>query len=174
MSTITLSSAFLPIFKRALRNLDHFIDKGLASAAARKFNPDVLAQSRLAPDMLPLTSQVRIACDAAKLAVARVGGLSAPKFEDNETTLAELKTRIASTLAWLDSVPADVLDGREDVDVTFPVGREATRTLKGADYLRHWALPNVMFHVTTTYALMRHNGVELGKQDFLLGPDEAL
>ncbi len=172
--TITLTSAFLPVFKRALRNMDHFIDKAQASAASRKFSPDVLAQARLAPDMLPLTSQVRIACDAAKLAVARVGGLSAPKFEDNETTLAELKTRIASTLAFLESVPADALDGREDVDVTFPVGREATRTLKGADYLRHWALPNVMFHVTTTYALLRHNGVDLGKQDFLLGPDEAI
>jgi hypothetical protein len=174
MSTITLTSAFLPVFKRALRNLDHFLDKGLAHAEARKFSPDVLAQSRLAPDMLPLTAQVRIACDAAKLAMARVGGLEAPKFEDKETTLPELKARIAATLAWLDSLPANALDGREDQDVTFPVGREATRTLKAADYLRHWALANVMFHVTTTYALLRHNGVALGKQDFLLGPDESL
>jgi hypothetical protein len=172
--TISMYQASVPLFQRQLGAMLNWLEKAEAHAQARKFDANNYLQLRLAPDMLPFVSQIRIASDAAKGCVARLAGVEIPKFEDNETTLAELKTRIASTLAWLDSVPADVLDGREDVDVTFPVGREATRTLKGADYLRHWALPNVMFHVTTTYALMRHNGVELGKQDFLLGPDEAL
>jgi uncharacterized protein len=129
----------------------------------------VLVGVRLAPDMLPFAAQIRIACDAAKLAVARIGGIEAPKFEDNETTFAELRARVAKTLEWLATVPADKLDGREEIDITFPVGRDKTRTLKGEAYLKHWALPNFFFHVTTAYALLRHNGVDLGKQDYLLG-----
>lgn len=170
---ITLSSASLPIFKTALTNLDHCLAKAQANAAARKFDPNVLAGARLAPDMLPFAAQVRIACDAAKLAVARIGGLESPKFEDNEVTLEDLRQRIAKTQAWLATVPADALDGREDVDVTFPVGRDKTRTMKGEAYLKHWAIPNFFFHVTTAYALLRHNGVDLGKADYLAGPQAA-
>ncbi|MEJ7138769.1 DUF1993 domain-containing protein [Amphibiibacter pelophylacis] len=169
MTTITLTSAFLPVLTTALNNLDHCLAKAQANAAARGFDPDVLAGVRLAPDMLPLTAQVRIACDVAKLGVARVAGLEAPKFDDTETTLAQLRERIAKTLAWLATVPAGALDAQEAKDITFPVGRDKTRTMQGADYLRHWVLPNVFFHVTTTYALLRHNGVDLGKIDFLLG-----
>ena len=108
---ITLTSATLPVFQNLLRNLAHCMDKAEANAAARKFSPDVLVGARLAPDMLPFAAQIRIACDAAKLGVARVSGLEAPKFDDNETTFAELKGRIVKTLAWLDTVPADALDG---------------------------------------------------------------
>jgi uncharacterized protein len=167
--SITLSSASLPIFNRMLGNLSHFLDKAQASAESRKFDPTVLLQARLAPDMLPFTTQVLIACDTAKLAVARLAGVDAPKYEDNEKTIAELKARIDKTLAYIASVPAASLNGREDIEITFPVGRDKTRTLKGGDYLNHWALPNFFFHVTTAYALLRHNGVALGKADYMVG-----
>jgi hypothetical protein len=166
---ISMSSASLPIFRTMLGNLAHLMDKGLAHAQARKFDPQVLVTSRLAPDMLPFSRQIQIACDAAKNGVARMSGVEAPKFEDNEATFEELRARIAKTLAWLETVPADKLDGCEDKEITFPVGREATRTMKGEAYLKHWALPNFFFHVTTAYAILRHNGVELGKADYLAG-----
>jgi hypothetical protein len=166
---ITMASASLPIFRTTLRNLSHVLDKSLAHAQARKFDPLVLTGARLAPDMLALNRQIQIACDGPKNGVARLTGLEAPKFDDNETTFEELKARIAKTLAWLDTVPADKLDGTEDKDITFPVGREATRTMKGEAYLKHWMLPNFFFHVTTAYAILRHNGVELGKTDYLAG-----
>jgi hypothetical protein len=166
---ISMSSASLPIFRTMLANLAHLLDKGLAHAQARKFDPQVLAASRLAPDMLPFNRQIQIACDAAKNGVARISGVEAPKFEDNETTFDELRARVAKTLAWLETVPAEKLDGTEDKDITFPVGRESTRTMKGEAYLKHWALPNFFFHVTTAYAILRHNGVELGKADYLAG-----
>jgi hypothetical protein len=107
------------------------------------------------------------ACDAAKNGVARISGLEAPKFEDNEATFDELRARIAKTLAWLDTVPPEKLNGTEDKDITFPVGRESTRTMKGEAYLKHWVLPNLFFHITTAYAILRHNGVEVGKRDYL-------
>lgn len=166
---ISMSSASLPIFRATLGNLDHILDKGLAHAQARKFDPQVLCNARLAPDMLPLARQVLIACDTAKNGVARIGGLQAPKFEDTESTFEELKARIAKTLDWLQTVPAGALDGTEDKDVTFPVGREATRTMKAEAYLKHHVLPNFFFHVTTAYAILRHNGVDLGKADYLAG-----
>jgi hypothetical protein len=165
---ISMSSASLPIFRTMLGNLEHFLDKAVAHAQARKFDVQVLVGSRLAPDMLPLNRQVQIACDAAKIGVARISGMEAPKFEDTEQTPQELKERIAKTLAWLDSVPAAKLDGTEDKDVTFPV-RDQSRTMKAEAYLKHWVLPNFFFHVTTAYAILRHNGVELGKADYLAG-----
>lgn len=168
--TISMSSASLPVFQQMLGNLKHFLDKGLAHAQARKFDPQVLVTARLAPDMLPFSRQILIACDAAKLGVARLSGLEAPKYDDTESTIEELKARIDKTLAWLATVPADKLDGTEDKDITFPVGRDgSTRTMKGEAYLKHWVLPNMYFHVTTAYALLRHNGVDLGKIDYLSG-----
>lgn len=170
---ITLTSASLPVFKTALTNLAFCLKKAQANAASRNFDGDVLASMRLAPDMLPLASQVRIACDAAKNGTARVSGLEAPRFADDETTLDQLQDRIARTLAWLASVPADAFDGREAQEVTFPIGKEATRTMNAEAYLMHWAIPNVYFHVTTAYALLRQAGVDLGKGDFLVGDQTA-
>ncbi|MGZ5270330.1 MAG: DUF1993 domain-containing protein [Ramlibacter sp.] len=166
---ISMASASLPIFRTMLGNLSHFLDKGMAHAQARKFDPQVLASYRLAPDMLPFTRQIQIACDSVKNGVARLAGLEAPKFEDNEQTFEELRARIAKTLDWLETVPAAKLDGTEDKDITFPVGRESTRTMKGEAYLKHWVLPNLFFHVSMAYAILRHNGVELGKADYLAG-----
>jgi len=167
--TISMSSASLPVYKTMLDNLNHFLDKAQAHAEARKFDPAALLQFRLAPDMLPFTRQIQLACDHAKNGLARMSGVEAPKFEDNESTFAELKARIRKTLDYLATVPADRLDGTEDKDITFPVGRESTRTMKGEAYLKHWSLPNFLFHVTTAYILLRHNGVDLGKKDFLAG-----
>ena len=169
--SISMSSASLPVFHTALTNLSHLLAKGQAHAQAKKFDSVVLAQYRLAPDMLPFTRQVLIACDAAKLCVARLSGLEAPKFDDTETTLDELVVRIQKTLDWLKTVPASALDGTEQKSITFPVGKDKTRTMTGEDYLKHWAIPNVFFHVTTAYAILRHNGVDVGKSDFLLGPN---
>ena len=166
---ISMSSASLPVFRTMLGNLSHLLEKGQAYAQARKFDPQVLVTYRLAPDMLPFSRQIQIACDAAKNGVARISGVEAPKFEDNEATFDELRARIAKTLAWLDTVPAAKLDGTEYKDITFPVGRESTRTMKGEAYLKHWVLPNLFFHVTTAYAILRHNGVDLGKADYLAG-----
>ena len=162
-------SASVPVFRNMLGNLGHLLDKAQAHAEARKFDPAVLVEDRLAPDMLPLRKQVQIACDGAKNGLARLSGVEAPKFEDTETTFAALKERIRMTLEFLDSVPRRHVDGCEDKDITFPVGREATRTLKGEAYLLNWALPNLFFHITTAYAILRHNGVELGKSEYLLG-----
>lgn len=167
--TISMSSASLPLFKSMLGNLSHLLDKGQAHAEARKFDAAALLQYRLAPDMLPFTRQVLIACDAAKNGVARLSGVEAPKFEDNEASFAELKVRIQKTLDYIATVPAERLDGSEEKEITFPVGREATRTMKGEAYLKHWMLPNFFFHVTMAYAILRHNGVELGKADYLVG-----
>ena len=167
--TISMSSASLPIFTTMLGNLSHMLDKAQAHAEARKFDPAALLQFRLAPDMLPFTRQILIACDAAKNGVARLSGVEAPKFDDQEATFAELKVRIQKTLDYLASVPPERLDGSEQKEITFPVGREATRTMKGEAYLKHWVLPNFFFHVTTAYAILRHNGVELGKADYLVG-----
>ena len=164
-----MSSASLPICTAMLGNLSHFLDKARAFVDARKCDPIALTQYRLAPDMLPFTRQVLIACDAAKNGIARIAGVEAPKFEDNETTLAELKARIAKTVEFLKSVPLDKLDGTEAREITFPVGRDATRTLVAEAYLKHWMLPNLFFHVTMAYAILRHNGVDLGKGDYLLG-----
>ena len=166
---ISMSSASVPIFRTMLRNLDHLLDKALASAQARKFDPQVLCSARLAPDMLPFTRQILIACDGAKNGVARLSGVEAPKFEDNEATMEELKARIAKTLDFLETVPAAKLDGTEDKDITFPVGRDATRTMKAQAYLLTWAMPNFFFHITTAYGILRHNGVDLGKRDYLTG-----
>jgi hypothetical protein len=122
--------------------------------------------------MLPFSRQVLIACDAAKNGVARIAGVDAPKFEDNETTLPELKARIRKTLDFLATVPASQLDGTEDRRSPSG-GRDATRTLTARAYLTHWMLPNFFFHVTIAYAILRHNGVDLGKTDYLMGAQQA-
>ncbi|MRD48421.1 DUF1993 family protein [Caenimonas koreensis] len=167
--TISMHSASVPTFTHILGNLSHCLDKAQAFIDARKVDPNAILNFRLYPDMLPFTKQVQIACDSAKNGIARISGVEAPKFEDNEASIAELQARIQKTVDFLKSVPADKLNGTEDKDITFPVGREQTRTMTGEAYLKHWSFPNFFFHVTTAYAILRHNGVELGKQDYLVG-----
>jgi hypothetical protein len=170
MPAITLSTACLPFFTQFLGNLRHLLVKAQADVAARGYDEQALIQYRLAPDMLPFKTQICIACDAAKLCVARITGLDAPKYDNTETTLAELVQRIDNTVAWLKTVPASAIDGQEDKEVTFPVGKTGTRTLTGQAYVLTWALPNVFFHITTAYTILRHNGVVIGKSDYLVGP----
>ena len=165
---ITMYSASAPVFARMLGNLAQWLDKAEAHAAAKGFAPEVLLAARLAPDMLPLVKQVQIACDSAKFCVARLAGIEAPKFDDTEATLAELKARVATTIDFIRSVPAAEIDGSEERPINVP-RRDHVMVLAGETYLKHWATPNFYFHVTTTYALLRHNGVELGKADYL-GP----
>ena len=167
--SISMYSASVPVFTTMLGNLSHFLDKAQAFVDQKPCDPAALTQFRLAPDMLPFTRQVQIACDAAKNAVARISGVAAPRYEDTEQTLPELKARIQKTLDYLATVPASTIDGTENKEITFPVGREATRTMLGEAYLKHYALPNMFFHVTTAYAILRHNGVALGKTDYLMG-----
>jgi uncharacterized protein len=165
-----MSSASSPLLISMLGNLDHFLAKAAAHAEAKKFDPANLLAARLAPDMLPFTRQILIACDASKFGIARLAGVEAPKFDDTESTIEQLRERIHKTISFIQSVPANKIDGTEDKDVTFPVGRDgATRTMKGEAYLKHWVIPNFFFHVTTAYALLRHNGVDLGKAEFLQG-----
>jgi len=164
--SISMHSASVPIFVRMLGNLLAWLDKAEAHAAARKFEPNVLLAARLAPDMLPFVRQIQIACDAAKFGVARLAGVEAPKFEDNEASFAELRERIVKTLDYVQSVPAAQIDGSEDKEVTVP-RRDGPMVIKGEPYLKHFVLPNFFFHVTTAYALLRHNGVDLGKSDYL-------
>ena len=167
--TISMSSASLPVCTRMLTNLSHIPSKAEQFVDAKKIDPAALTSYRLSPDMLPFTRQILIACDAVKNGVARLSGVEAPKFEDTETTLGELKERIQKTLDFIATVPAATLDGTEDKEITFPAGPGKTRTLKGQDYLNGWMMPNMYFHITTAYAILRHNGVEVGKIDYLLG-----
>jgi len=153
---------FLPL----LANLRKFIDKAEASAKARKFEPTVLMTARLAPDMFPFNRQVQLTCDFAKNSTARLAGLEAPRFEDTETTADELRARIDKTMAYLETVAANAVDGQEERDIKIPL-RDRTLEMKGLPFLKNWALPNFYFHLVTAYDILRHNGVELGKGDFL-------
>ncbi|NRF68768.1 DUF1993 domain-containing protein [Aquincola sp. S2] len=164
---LSMYSASVPVFKRQLTAMLGWLDKAEAHAQARKFDAANFLQARLAPDMLPFVSQIRIASDNAKGCVARLAGAEIPKFEDNEASLDELRQRIRKTLDYIASVPAEAFDGSDERDITLTVRNRDPFTFKGAFYLNHWALPNFFFHVTTAYALLRHNGVEVGKADFL-------
>ena len=166
-ATISMYSASVPVFVKMLSNLDHWLDAATAHAAAKSFDPQVLLGTRLAPDMLPFTKQIQIASDTAKHCVARLSGTAAPKFEDNEATMAELKQRIAKTIDFVQSVPAGQINGSDAKVIEVPMRGKSALTFSGETYLKHWALPNFYFHLTTAYALLRHNGVPLGKPDFL-------
>jgi len=169
MSSITMSSASVPIFVRMLANIGHWLDKAEAHAAAKKFEPSVLLSTRLAPDMLAFTTQIQIACDTAKFCVARLADVDSPKFDDSETTIAQLRERISATIAFLKSVPAAKIDGSEGRQVMVPMGPGRTVPFTGEVFFKHFSLPNFFFHCTMTYALLRQGGVELGKMDYLGG-----
>jgi len=168
---ILMHALSVETFTHALGNLSLILEKAGANAAQRKFDPNVLLTARLAPDMLQLTRQVQIASDIAKNSVARLAGQQPPRFEDTESSIEQLRARIARTIDFLNSVPASALEGSETRDVKLPLG-ERTLEFKGADFLQRWAIPNVFFHVVTAYDILRHNGVDLGKRDYLNGGRE--
>ena len=161
--------ASVPVFSRALNNLAAILEKAAAHAEARKIDPAVLINYRLYPDMLPLAKQIQIASDSAKGGVARLAGGEPPKYEDNEASIAELIARLRKTVAYLESVKPEQLDGSEDKTVSWKT-QTATRTMQGMPYLLNHVTPNVYFHVTTAYDILRHCGLEIGKQDFLGKP----
>lgn len=158
--------ASVPVFIRALRNLSGVMRKGEASALARKIDPAVLLNYRLTPDMFPLTRQVQIATDVAKGCVSRLAGVEAPVFADDETTFAQLFDRIDRCVAYLETFRPEQVDGTESKAVTLKM-RSGELHFEGLPYLLDFALPNVYFHCTTAYAILRHGGVEIGKNDFL-------
>ena len=165
---VSVHSLAVEQMSHTLRQVLTFIDKAAAYAEAKKFDSTVLVNARLAPDMLPFVKQIQIASDNAKFGVARLAGIEAPKFEDNEKTLDELKARILKTIDFLKSAPASAFEGAEDRDIKITVPNR-TIEMKGLAYLNGWVLPNVFFHVTTAYLILRHNGVDVGKRDFLGG-----
>jgi uncharacterized protein len=166
---ISMYQASAPRFINMLNNLSAILDKAQAHAEARKIDPAALTSDRLYPDMFPMKRQVQVACDTAKGAVARLAGVEVPKHEDTEQTFAELKARIAKTVEFIRTVPADRLEGSEDRNIHLKLGpREVDYT--GMQYLLGHALPNFYFHVTTAYDILRHNGVELAKRDYIGTP----
>jgi hypothetical protein len=164
--TISMYQASVPPFVRALNNLAAILEKGAAHAQARKIDEAVLLGSRLFPDMLPLTKQVQLASDSAKSGAGRLAGAEFPAFEDKEATFQELVQRIRKTVTYLESLRPEQIDGSEDKTVSWQT-RSSTKSMQGLPYLMYHVLPNVHFHVTTAYAILRHNGIEIGKKDFL-------
>lgn len=163
---ISMYQVSVPVFTKTLGNLAAILDKGAAFAALRKIEPSVLLAYRLAPDMLNLTRQVQIAADHAKRAPARLAGIEAPAYEDNEASFARLRTRIDKTLAFIETLKPGQIDGSETRNITLKIGG-SEQVLSGQVYLLHNALPNFFFHVTTAYAILRHCGVDVGKKDFI-------
>ena len=167
--TISMYQASVPRFINILGNLSVILDKAQAYADAKKLDPAALTTSRLFPDMLPMSAQVQIACDAAKGAAARLAGVDSPVFEDTEKTMAELKARIAKTIAFLRTIEPVQIDGTEEKEIVIKRGDKETR-YKGMQFLLGHATPNFYFHVATTYNILRHNGVEIGKRDYIGNP----
>jgi len=166
--SLSMYTATVVPYRSILKNLSAVISKAEAHCEAKKIDPSVFLTSRLYPDMLPFTAQVQIATDNAKGAAARLAGVEIPKFEDNEKTFPELQARLDKTIAFLDTLTEAQFAGAEDRDIVLQQ-RSGTLEFKGATYLLQFANPNVYFHVTTAYALLRHGGVEIGKKDYLKG-----
>jgi len=166
---ISMYQASAPRFVNTLTNLSAILDKAQAHAEARKIDPAALINFRLYPDMFPMKRQVQVACDTAKGAVARLAGVEVPKHEDNEETFADLKARIAKTIDFIKTIKLAQIDGSEDKDIHLKLGpREVD--WKGMQYLLGFVLPNFYFHATTAYDILRHNGVELAKRDYIGNP----
>lgn len=163
---ISMYQTSAPRFVHMLSNLSAMLDKAAAHAEAQKFDPSALTTYRLFPDMFPLSRQVQVACDVSKAAVARLAGVEVPKHEDTEQTFAELKARVEKTIAFIKTIRPEQIEGSEERDIVVKLGKQEYR-FKGMQYLLNWAQPNFYFHVTTAYNILRHNGVELGKKDFI-------
>ena len=166
---LLMSQASLPVFEIGLNALSAVLDKAGAHAATKKFDATVLLQSRLSPDMFPLVRQVQVVTDQAKNGSSRLAGVEAPRFEDNETTIEQLKARVTKTVAYLKTLDRNKIDASADREITFPLGPTNKGHMKGDDYLIHFVLPNFYFHMTAAYAILRHCGVDIGKIDFLGG-----
>jgi uncharacterized protein len=164
--TFSMSQASLPVFEIGLNALTAVLDKAAAHVAAKKIDPSVLVGWRLAPDMFSLGRQVQVACDQAKNGSTRLAGGEPPKFEDIETTIDQLKERIAKTIAHLKTLDTKAIDAASEREIAFPLGQNKGQ-MKGRDYLNHFVLPNFYFHLTAAYAVIRNFGVDLGKRDFL-------
>jgi hypothetical protein len=167
--TISMYQASVPVFVHALNNLAHILEKGAAHAEAKKIDGSVLPNLRLFADMFPLARQVQIASDSARGGAARLAGLEMPSYEDNEKTISELIARVRKTVTYLETLTPAQIDGSEDKTISWTT-RSGTKSMQGLPYLHRHVIPNLFFHITTTYNILRHNGVELGKKDFLGNP----
>ena len=163
---ISMYQASVPQRKKMLVNLTAILTKAEKHAAAKGIDSKVLVEARLFPDMFPLAKQVQIACDQVKFGLARLASVEAPKFDDTESTLAQLKERIAKTIAFMDSINPEQIDGTETKEIKFSI-KEWSFEFVGEQYVLTWVIPNFYFHITTAYNILRHNGVELGKTDYL-------
>jgi hypothetical protein len=166
---LSMYSASVLTFKRMLGNLDAILDKAAAWTAERKLDPNAVLLARLAPDMFTLIKQVQVATDMVKGTAARLAGVEVPRYEDTENTFEQLRARIAKTLAFLDTLTPAQFEGAEDRAISLPIGGH-TMEFKGHDYLLGFGTPNVYFHITMAYALLRHNGLAIGKRDFIGEP----
>ncbi|MBU6140784.1 MAG: DUF1993 family protein [Proteobacteria bacterium] len=164
--TISMYESLVPTAIHNLQNLSAILSKGLAYAEAKKIDEKVLFNARLFPDMLPLSRQVQIACDSAKAGAARLAEIEVPSHPDEEQTFAELKTRIQKTVDFLNTIKPEQINGKEDLKITY-TQRNRESNFIGLPYLLNYTLPNIYFHITTAYAILRHNGVEIGKKDYL-------
>jgi uncharacterized protein len=165
--TISMYAASVPVFRQMLNSLNDVLTKAEAHATEKKIEPDALLQARLFPDMFALVRQVQIAADFAKSVSARLADVDVPSYEDDESSFADLRARIGKTLAFIDGLTAAQIDGSEAREVVLRPGTPKEQKLTGQAYLLHYGLPQFFFHVTTTYAILRHNGVEVGKRDFM-------
>lgn len=166
--TLSMYQASVPVFVRMLNNLSAILTKAEAYATAKSIEPSVLVNARLAPDMFPLVRQIQIASDSAKGCAARLAGVDIPSFPDTETTFAELQERIKKTIDSIQSADAGKIDGSESRDIAVKM-RTGELNFKGRDYLLNFVLPNFYFHISIAYAILRHNGLDIGKKDFLGG-----
>lgn len=162
-----LFDATIPAFTRSLKALDACLDKAQAHADGLKCDIANILGSRLAPDMFPLSRQIQIACDFAKSISSRMAGVDVPGYEDNEVTLADFKARIAKTIAYINTITPEQFEGSETRTISIPMRDGSKREYVGAPYLNHAGLPNFYFHLTSAYAILRHNGVQVGKKDFI-------
>jgi hypothetical protein len=164
--TISMYSASVPVFKQLLSSLSNILIKA-ASGSNNEINPETLLHARLFPDMFDFTRQVQIATDFAKGVTARLAGLDVPVYEDNETTFAELQTRVTKTLQFISSIPAEKIDGSEEREIITRPGTPKEKKFNGQSYLLHYGLPQFFFHITTAYAILRSKGIEIGKRDYM-------
>jgi len=165
--TISMYTSSIPVFKQMLTSLQEVLTKAETHAAEKKIDPNVFLQARLFPDMFPLIRQVQIAADFAKGVSARLAGVEVPTYEDNEQNFADLQARINKTLAFIGNLTPGQIDGSEEREIVTQAGTPKEKRFTGQPYLLHYGLPHFFFHVTTAYSILRHNGVDIGKRDFI-------